>query len=375
AAWTTPDTGESLVGASVTRPGGPVRGTGVSGPVAALLVLLAVAQGALFVLTYWWLTRTSPTTAANEASSAKSAAVQSAAPASSAPAAVLVPAAPSQSPTITPSEPAPVAEAPPPSAAPIQPLGVDESGVKAPTCEELLEGVAVPDGAFPGAAYEQQRHAEKSLVRGNVDEAQRAYCKAAHWQKSATRYIDLAQLMLIRRDGAQVAAWAKRALEVNPGNTKALGILGDGLARIGDIPGATKAWFEALGTPDPSPLQKQDFVQTSLQEAQLSMFKRDWPRAERFYRRVILVEPESLKAALGLAGSLLKLGDGKSSLRWAQRALVIDPRSAAARVALGDAQLALGQQNAAENEWREALGLDPNNGEARMRLAKAAKAK
>jgi Flp pilus assembly protein TadD len=160
---------------------------------------------------------------------------------------------------------------------------------------------------------------------------------------------------------------------VSPGNTKALGLLGDGLARSGDVQGARKAWFDAVGATDPSPLQKRDFVLASMQEAQLSLYKRDWARAERFFRRVILVDTESLKAALGLASALLKLGDAKPSLLWAQRALAIDPRSSSARIALGDAQLALGERQLAENEWREALALDPDNGEARLRLAKSAK--
>ncbi len=368
--WTTPDAQED---------GAPAAGlarTGVSGPVAALLVFLAIFQGALFVFVYWGLTRRIPTPTAAEASPAKSAAVAaSAAAALPAPAPAPEPtsSAAAQAPSVTPlpEQPAEGSEPTPPHALP---PGVDESGKRAPTCEELLEGMNVPDGEFPGAAYEQQRLAEKALVRGDVDEAQRSYCKAVRWQKkSTTRYIDLAQLMLIRRDGARVAEWARLALDVSPGNTKAYGLLGDGLARIGDIPGATQAWFTALGTPDPSPLEKQNFVQAAMQEAQSSMLKRDWPRAERFYRRVILVDGESIKGALGLAAALLKQGEGKPSLRWAQRALVIDPRSSAARVALGDAQQALGLAGAAEKEWREALALDPNNGEARMRLARAAK--
>jgi DNA-binding response OmpR family regulator/tetratricopeptide (TPR) repeat protein len=367
AAWTTPQTPE--IGAparsSFARQLRLARGPGVSAPIAALLVLLAAAQGALFVFTYWWLTRTSPSPETVAAAASASSALAS---------------AKASAPKVTPSSalepearPAPSSAAAPPSI-PEAPVGVDESGNRAPSCEDLLEGVALPDGDFPGAAYEQQRMAERALVRGSVDEAQRCYCKAVRWAKhSPTRHIDLAQLMLIRRDGASAAQWAKLALELSPGNTKAYGLLGDGLARVGDVKGAGEAWFAAEGTPNPSAEQKQAFLYKSVQEANLSTYKRDWPRAERFYRRVILVDPENLKAALGLATSLLKLKEPKPAMRWAQRALVIEPRNIAARILLGDAHQELGQVSAAEMQWREALSLDPDNGEARVRLARAAK--
>lgn len=366
-AWTTPNPEAPLFGSTALgRHARAIRGPGVSGPVAALLVLLAAAQGALFVLTYWWLTRTSPAPAATSSASPTISAGPRAA-------AAPPPASAPKEPAVTPGPAASVAA---PAAADVAanvPL-VDESGTRAPRCEDLLEGLQLPDGDFPGAAYEQQRLAERALVRGNVDEAQRCYCKALRWGRSSvTRHIDLAQLMLIRRDGASAAEWAKRALELSPGNTKAYGLLGDGLARTGDVRGATQAWFAAIGAVDPSPQQKQEFIQSSMQEAGLSAYKRDWPRAERFYRRAIFVDPENLKAALGLAASLLKLNEPKPSLLWAQRALAIDPRSAVARLALGDAQQALGQSSAAELEWREALALDPNNAEARLRLARPPK--
>jgi Tfp pilus assembly protein PilF len=77
-----------------------------------------------------------------------------------------------------------------------------------------------------------------------------------------------------------------------------------------------------------------------------------------------------LKAALGLATCLVKLGEPRPAMRWAQRALSIDPRNAAARVAMGDAHLAAGDARLAEAEWREALVVDPGNGEALLRLNK-----
>ncbi len=374
---TTPSQGTSA-SQLAARTNAALRAPGIRAPIAAVLVLLAAAQGALVVWGYSLLARSddaassiaSAPIAAAPVAPAISSAVAPAAPAAS------VAAAPVVEPTLAQPADAAGAAAIIAAPAPIEPTvsGVDESGTRAPSCEELLDGQTMPDGDFPGAAYEQQRMAEKALVRGNVEEAQTCYCKAVAWNKAnVARYIDIAQLMLIRRDGARTAEWAKRALEVQPGNTRAYGLLGDGLARIGDVKGATQAWFTSVGAVDPTSTQQQDFVQKALQEALLSNLKRDWARAERFYRRAILVDPSNLKAALGLAASLVRLGEPKPGVRWAQRALSIDPRNSMARVVLGDARLTMGNQGAAEEQWREALVLDPNNGEAKLRLARSGK--
>ncbi|HEV8245842.1 MAG TPA: hypothetical protein VGP93_08735, partial [Polyangiaceae bacterium] len=225
------------------RSNAALRRPGISRPIVTILVVLGALQGALIPLAYWWFTRSgTKETGKAVASAVASVAAVAASPDSALPTPSAVQSAPVVTPLPTLAESAPAVPAEPAS-------GVDESGNQAPDCDEVLEGQRLPDGDFPGAAYEQQRMAEKSLVRGNVDEAELSYCKAVRWDKgNVARYIDVAQLMIIRRDGARTAEWAKRALEVNPGNTRAYGLLGDGLARIGEVHGAEQAWFAAVGT-------------------------------------------------------------------------------------------------------------------------------
>jgi cytochrome c-type biogenesis protein CcmH/NrfG len=286
------------------------------------------------------------------------------------PTAVLAPAAaappPLASAAPTPAAAAGVASADPPRPAP---LGKDESGTVAPTCASLLDALNLDEGNFPGAAYEQQVTGSKALVQGKVDDAQLAYCKAVRWDgKNPQTHIDLAQLFLIRKDGAAAAEEARKAVELDPNSGRAQSLLGDGLVRIGDHDGARQAWLLAAGVDPKDATQFKALLNRNLHEAQASLKKRDVSRAERFFRRAIVLEPDSLEASRGLAAVLNQLGDGAAAVRWAQRALAREPRDPDSHVVLGDALLLLGDKAGAEHEWREANRLDPSNNEAQRRI-------
>jgi len=98
------------------------------------------------------------------------------------------------------------------------------------------------------------------------------------------------------------------------------------------------------------------------------MRRRDFARAERFFRRGVVLDGDSVTASNGLAEALLKLGDTTSALRWANHSVAIAPRDPGARVILGDVLFQKGDRGAAEVEWREALQLDPENYLAKLRV-------
>jgi tetratricopeptide (TPR) repeat protein len=246
----------------------------------------------------------------------------------------------------------------------------DESGTSAPSCEESIGSAKVKAGEYPGAAYGQVREANRALVQGDLNAAQAALCKAVLWNQSNPALpLELAQLMLLRRDGAKAVEWAKKGLLLDPGSARAQGIMGDGLARVGDYEAARRAWLASLrleASPDPQQFKALSF--SSVREAQASMKRRDFARAERFFRRGVVLDGDSAAASNGLADALLKLGDLRSALRWANHSVSVAPRDAAARVMLGDVLFQKGDRDAAEVEWREALQLDPGNYLATLRM-------
>jgi len=256
--------------------------------------------------------------------------------------------------------------APPANGAP------DESGSSAPSCEESFGETKVKAGEYPGAAYGQVREANRALVQGDIDAAQAALCKAVLWNQSNPALpLELAQLMLLRRDGAKAVEWAKKGLLLDASSVRGQGILGDGLARMGDYEGAKSAWLASLRLePSSDPQQTKALSFSSVREAQASMKRRDYARAERFFRRGVVLDGDNVTASNGLADALLKLGDVPSALRWANHSVSVAPRDAAARVALGDVLSQKGEADAAEIEWREALQLDPANYPAKLRVSR-----
>jgi len=332
--------------------------TGVSVPAALFLVALAALQGLLVVGALSLLGK--PRHSSQAPSGSNSAASQNQPPALAAPAstAALAQAA---------NSPGPAAPQQPTASTPVAP---DESGAHAPTCEESFGPTKIKAGEYPGAAYGQVREANSALVRGDLDAAQAALCKAVLWNQSNPALpLELGQLMLLRRDGGKAVEWAKKGLLLDPASARGQGILGDGLARIGDYEPAKRAWLASMRLePSSDPQQFKALSFGSVREAQASMKRRDFARAERFFRRGAVLDSDNIAASNGLADALLKLGDAASALRWANHSVSVAPRDPAARVILGDVLFQKGDRNAAEVEWREALQLDPSNYLAKLRV-------
>jgi Flp pilus assembly protein TadD len=186
--------------------------------------------------------------------------------------------------------------------------------------------------------------------------------------KNPQAHIDLAQLLLIRKDGAASADEARRAVELDPNSSRAQSLLGDGLVRIGDHEGAKQAWLRAAGVDAQDEPKFAALLKRNLHEAEASLRNKDVSRAERFFRRAVVLDPDSMEASRGLAGTLNQLGDGPAAVRWAQRAVAREPRDPDSRVVLGDALQLSGDAAGAEREWREANRLDPANRSAQQRI-------
>ena len=337
--------------------------TGISAPVAVFLVGLAALQGLLVVAALSFMIKPHRASSAVASASTGASTRGALAPASGeVPLAAVLPAplgiaAPH-------SDAAAVKAASTASALP------DESGQQAPSCDQVLSAHPVKPGDYPGAAYGEVLEANKALVRGDVDAAQRSLCKAALWdQKNPAIPLEVAQLMLLRRDGGKAVEWAQKTLERDPESQRAQGVLGDGLARLGQYEPARVAWLKSLRLePAADAAQSKSLSLASLREATASMKRRDFARAERFYRRAVVLDGDNAPGSNGLANALLKLGDLSSALRWANHSVSRAPRAPAARLILGDVLFQKGDRSAAEVEWREALQLEPGNFLAKLRL-------
>jgi tetratricopeptide (TPR) repeat protein/DNA-binding response OmpR family regulator len=269
---------------------------------------------------------------------------------------------------------------PPPSAAPAAAtapapeatVAPDGSEKTAPTCEQLWADSPPNDGDYPGASAEQSRNGRAAIVKGDLALAHASFCRAAHWDaKNPDTALQLAQVLLLRRDGKQALPWAERAVALDPQAATAKDALGDALARLGAHDRARRTWFEAAGL-DPNDAEAaRGILNRELKQADRAFRKRDLVASERYFRRAAVVDPTSVAALTGLSSVLVLLEDAAPAVVWGKRAVAAAPRNAYARLILGDALAAASNQPAAIAEWREASLLDPSLNEARARLRRA----
>jgi tetratricopeptide (TPR) repeat protein/DNA-binding response OmpR family regulator len=280
-------------------------------------------------------------------------------------------AAPATTPRVAPKPP-PAETAEAAKAPAVLPRDPDGSGRKVEDCKTLLASNPPQEGYYPGAAQEQSRIGRAKIVQGDLKEARAAYCRAVHWDpKNVEIALQLTQVLLLERDGAQALEYAERAAAIDPNPTRVQEVLGDAYARVGAHQEARRAWFAAAMLDSTSAEATRRLVSREVRQADIALRRRNLVIAEKFFRRAAILEPASLTSLVGLSYVLVQLGDAGGGAYWGRRAVKAAPRNASARLALGDALHAGNDTRAAIVEWREASLLDPGNGEALKRLRRA----
>lgn len=204
-----------------------------------------------------------------------------------------------QQPTEPPGAEPPGAE--PPSVEPLSTTSLlderlGQSGAAA--CERLMTAHRSPRKTSPiQYEYLHQLHtARRELIRGNVDAAHAAFCRATLDPGADINvWVEFAQLLVLRGDGAAALPWLDKALALEPKNPRARGLLGDALLLAGRTEDARSAFLAAAkrGTGEAA---VERLVRQSLAEAEGAMKKHDLPRAERFFRRVLAFDAENARA-------------------------------------------------------------------------------
>jgi hypothetical protein len=194
------------------------------------------------------------------------------------------------------------------------------STVTVPGCRELL-GDGFVEKADPNAALTETQIGNRELVRGKVDASQAAFCKAALYDGAKVeRWLNLAQIFLIRHDATKAVESSGRALELDPRSARALEFQGDAFARLGKLKEARLSYLAAEARPEPEAEALKWVVRRDLDEANRSLKSRDFVRAERLFRRVVVFDPGHAGAALGVATCLRKQNNQKAADEWERHA-------------------------------------------------------
>jgi Tfp pilus assembly protein PilF len=154
-----------------------------------------------------------------------------------------------------------------------------------------------------------------------LDAAFAAFCKAALWDGGTIeRRLNLANLYLMRRDGEHAVEQAARALELDPKNGRALEIQADAWARLGKVREARRAFLAGAQRFESDEAAAKWLVRRDLDAAERCLKARDYARAEKFFLRVVVFEPEHEVATSGVVTCLQKLDDPAGAAAWTRRA-------------------------------------------------------
>jgi tetratricopeptide (TPR) repeat protein/DNA-binding NarL/FixJ family response regulator len=321
---------------------------------AAAALVAAISGGVLF-----FGSRTKPSTKKQSPSKAVATASVQATGASSAPA-PQTKAAPSAEPAASAAASTPAEE---PDAEAAIATAIDLSGT---SCESVVK--SGEEQRFRGAANDALNLGRREIVKGDLEAAHRAYCRAVSYDpNSNAAVIGLARVLLMRRDGAAAVKWVKKALVQKPDDSNLKALLGDSLARIGDEEGARKAWMASVGIASSHDPEVRALALRDGRLAAHAFDRREWARAERLYRRAAVLDPTSSKAAAGVAKTLLVLDEPASAFAWARRATRLGPKNPDAHLVLGDALRAKNDEKSAEAAYRTAQKLGSPQAERRLR--------
>lgn len=295
------------------------------------------------------------------------------------------PAAPS--PPATAAAPPVVAEARPPEAkpapsatattaaprAPAEPLPAAEPGAGdalaiAPDCSKLLGELGPPVGTYPGAAYAQLRAARKALMRGDLDETQRCYCRALRFDpENVQTHVEMSRLMVLRRDSTAAVNAARDAVRRAADDRSALLALGDALALSGEYSQAKEPLLRGFGVAPSDEPARLSVARAQTDLADKAARRRDHANEERFFRRAYTLAPDAPTSA-GISRALAAQGHRAAALVWARRAVTLAGARTTHHVVLGDLLHESGEKAEALRVWKAAAEKDPEDTELRARL-------
>jgi tetratricopeptide (TPR) repeat protein len=240
-----------------------------------------------------------------------------------------------------------------------------------PACSEKLGADAAGyTGDQPQPSRAHFKAARRALQRGKLETAYTELCIAtAHDLDNVEAQRSLAELALDMGDPARAKEAAERGLARAPNNVELLGVLGDALAMLGQIPESRRVWLET-DTKSPEAQRPQRLAASYQKAGERSLSSFNFPRARSYFRRSLILTEGGHEAALGLGDALLWLDQAPAGLVWAERVARALPASARAQILLGDAYAKSGELDSARAAWKAARRTEPGNLIAARRLSR-----
>lgn len=190
------------------------------------------------------------------------------------------------------------------------------SGV--PSCEQVLSGWTPAPRQPPESAVVYFRQAQNALMVGDSKEALLKLCQSATLLPGGSGSIELARWFLSRRAYGQAKHHLKAAISKDAEAIEVRMLAGDLASQLGDVERARAAWVSALKL-DTSESAATAVGRKYFRDAELAAQQMDWGRTERYLRRSLTLDPDSVPAAEMLAEVFEHQGENEIAARWRER--------------------------------------------------------
>ncbi len=171
------------------------------------------------------------------------------------------------------------------------------------------------------------RAARKARAVGDLDEALRLACSAtAASAGNVSAWHELAELALSKGDLAAARAAAESALQRRPRDRALLGLLGDVLARGGDIAKSRELLRRSLRLTGTRAEQDAKLIRSFTKGGEKLLLQLQPERALLYFRRVAVLTQASRAASEGMRDALFSLGHREAARAWNDRVEHLAPR-------------------------------------------------
>jgi tetratricopeptide (TPR) repeat protein len=231
---------------------------------------------------------------------------------------------------------------------------------KVQTCDELLGSHKPEPGSDPlRASSDVWAEARKAIVAAQLDEANIKMCQAVALNPESAAIEGLAHLYLRLGNTKQALVWGGKADKLRPGQLDIGYLIGEAYAFQGDLEKARSIWLQTLNVPPEDVTRIPPISKDYSVEAGRHLRRGDYARAELFFRRSVILDPNNLTALIGLAKTYQKLEKPGYARIFAERSLEITDVMPEVHVLLGEMALELGNKEEARERFERALAVRP----------------
>lgn len=239
-----------------------------------------------------------------------------------------------------------------------------------PSCENLVAENPLEAEADPiQQASIVWNEARKAIVSGKLDEAQLKMCQAVTLNPESAAIEGLATLYLRQKSAKEALRWADKAEELRPGQSEMGYVRGDIYALMGEIEKAREIWLKTLNIPEEETTRIQAVSRDYSVEAGRHLRRGDLVRAEQWFRRAVILDPDNIGGIIGLAKAFHRAEMPKYARAFCEMSLKVSDEIPEVHVMLGELAAADGDSEGARVRFERALAVRPGFFPAKRGLA------